>query len=622
MHINRHKLFLQLKTACVNLVAECNLSFNITQNRAFRDLLELTAGREVIIPSTHEIMNTLNAQYNEIKIRLIERISQQKYVCTTSDIWSSRAQAYFCMTVHFINSEFERESYVLAFRELKYKQTYKEITEIIRQVLREYEIDPDKVTHIITDGGSAFCKAFKMYGKSVDTLVEATQRIDENDDDIDRVPFIEIDDGEPFYSDIIDFESEENVDFDSEMNTQAEVLDEFSSEDQFNEDEFSHDANDEIRETLNDSNDMLNRNDNADEYDTKKLPAHRRCLTHLLNLVGNDWEEALTGRAKTCLMSTMNKLQSIWVFPRKSAQAKTYSKDILGCSLLIPCATRWNSKYDAICKIFNLGLDKMNAYIDSLKKNLKTAAHLSNLDKEDWIMISIYVKIMKPIAVSLDRLQGEKDCSQGFVSPTLFTMKYHVKMLDGGSVLKSCRDVMLSIIEKRFHAYFKIGYTNKEFLLAAVSMPRFKTDFIERDVDVEIVTDLLFSESKNLQSEILNEVEDVAVERIPADDFFVSFASKRDVRRKSSEAVIEDEIKRYLEDQRTDYFMLNDYPNVKNVFYRHNTSLSASAAVERIFSQTNMIFTPRRNRLSTKKFEQTIVYKMNRKQFLINGIKI
>lgn len=605
---------------------ECNLSFNITQNPAFRELIELTAGRNVTIPSTNDIMKTLCQHSNLMKEKLIEKIAKQKYVCTTCDVWSSRAQSYFGMTIHFLNSNFKRESYVLAFREMKYKQTNKEINEIIRQIFRDYKVDPKKVTHIVTYGGSAFCKAFKLFGKRVDTLIEPTttdhSNEDDNEDNANDMPFIQFEDGEPFYSNIIDLSASEldilNGDqFDIRLST--EELDDFSDNDaviEEEEDEFN-DIGD-ASEMSNDSNNPSNQNREQDIYDTLPLPPHRRCLSHLLNLLGGDFENSLTGRTKDCFIATQNKLQSIWVFPRKSSKAKSYSKDILGCSLLIPCATRWNSKFDSFSKVLNLGQDKMNSYIAALKTNLKSAAHLSKLEKDDWTMITLYVKVMKPVAISLDRLQGERDCGQGFILPTLFTMKHKIKSLEGGRMTKACVDTMLNAIEKRFSAFFKIDYSNKELLLAAVSNPRFKTNFIEHDVDCAIVKEMFISECRRLYSfsEIHN-FENIDSETNGAtDDFFVSYASRRETRRRSSDTVMEDEINRYLEDNRTEYDMLHGYTNVKDMFFRNNTTLSASAAVERVFSQSSLIFTPRRNRLLTENFERLLILKHNRKALI------
>lgn len=102
-----------------------------------------------------------------------------------------------------------------------------------------------------------------------------------------------------------------------------------------------------------------------------------------------------------------------------------------------------------------------------------------------------------------------------------------------------------------------------------------------------------------------------------SNDFSVSFASRRETRRGSVESVIEDEVHRFLSDNRAEYFNLNEYPNIRHVFYRHNTTLCSSAAVERVFSQSNMIFTPRRNRLLSDNFEHILLLKHNRKNLVL-----
>lgn len=389
----------------------------------------------------------MTTQFDEMKTNLIKIIAKQQHICMTCDIWSSRAQAFMGMTLHFLTSNFSRVSCVLAFRDMPGRQTNKEITDLILQVFKEFDIPIDKVTHIVTDGGSAFCKAFKLYGKSVDTLVEASQNID----DMCEAPFIQYEDGECFFSNIINFENESNADleFDNSYEYQDNIDDLNLSNETALIDEVEYDENDENREHTNQTENNV----------APKLPPHRRCLSHISNLVGPDFEKELSGRAKSILKNTLEKLQAIWVFPRKSSYAKTLSKQVLGGCLIIPCETRWNSKYDAVNRILSLQ-SKINEYVTALKTHIPSAQHLQTLEKEDWTIISMYVKVMSPVAAALDILQGEKDCSQGFILPTLFSMKHRKQSIDGGPVLKTFRDTMLKVIDRRFEMYFKFTDTH------------------------------------------------------------------------------------------------------------------------------------------------------------------
>lgn len=557
-------------------------------------------------------MNTLSKFYEKAKSELIEKLSKQKYICTTCDVWSSRSQSFFGMTVHYLNSEYKRESHLLAFRPLPKKQTNVEMVNMIRQIYREFKIDPRKVTHIVTDGGSAFTKAFKLFGKEVDTMVEPC---DENiEDDLDNIPLIQSEDGEQYFSNIL------NLDENDSDDTRLNDFEPNDENDEFLEqnDEFTSAESSEAYETdseMDENNDLVIDSNADDEFQNLPLPAQRRCLSHLLNLLGNDFEKDLTGKAKTCMIATMNKLQSMWVFPRKSSHAKTMSKEILGCMLQQPCVTRWNSRYDAVKKIQELGIDKINNYIDALKKNLKTAEHLTKLDKEDWIMVNIYMKVMRPIAVTLDKLQGETDCTQGYILPSLFVMKKMLTTLEGGNVLKSCRDTMLHALEKRLGAFFRINVLNKELLLAAVTSPQFKTDFLESDIHCMVVKDMLISEIRYMETEIPENISEANSDEAQEENcFFASFAARREARSHSPEYSAEDEVLKYLQDSRTNYESLNDYPKIRDLFFKHNTTLASSAAVERVFSQSSLIFTPRRNRLLASNFERVLFLKYNSKK--------
>uniref|UniRef100_A0A671Q8W1 HAT C-terminal dimerisation domain-containing protein n=1 Tax=Sinocyclocheilus anshuiensis TaxID=1608454 RepID=A0A671Q8W1_9TELE len=56
---------------------------------------------------------------------------------------------------------------------------------------------------------------------------------------------------------------------------------------------------------------------------------------------------------------------------------------------------------------------------------------------------------------------------------------------------------------------------------------------------------------------------------------------------------------------------LNQFPNIKNIFLKFNTPTPSSAPVEWLFSLGDLVLTPRRNRLSDKRFEKLLLMRYN-----------
>jgi len=68
---------------------------------------------------------------------------------------------------------------------------------------------------------------------------------------------------------------------------------------------------------------------------------------------------------------------------------------------------------------------------------------------------------------------------------------------------------------------------------------------------------------------------------------------------------------RFLEDTRKDLLSLQQYPLIKLLFVRFNTTLPSSAPVERLFSFAGIIFNPHRRRLTPEILEKLVVLKGN-----------
>lgn len=188
-------------------------------------------------------------------------------------------------------------------------------------------------------------------------------------------------------------------------------------------------------------------------------------------------------------------------------------------------------------------------------------------------------------------------------------------MIDGSTnIARDFKAAMMKAIDNRFVKYLLFQDTNQDMLLASIATPRIKTNFIADDDNIMYVKRLLITECKKMKNANVevNDTQQDECHNACDDDFIVSFASSRNVRRNSIDTEIESEVARFLCDTRTDYSMMNEFPNVREVFFKHNTTLASSAPVERVFSQSLMIFTPKRNGISGTNFEKALLLKHNR----------
>lgn len=369
-------------------------------------------------------MTTLDDQFQQMKSSLIALLNQQKYLCTTCDVWTCRGQSYLGMTVHFINENFERKSYVLAFRHLYLRQTYDYLAKHIDAVLKEYKIKDEQHTNMVTDGGSALCKMFTEFGRKTgteilefsecdfnidsdddSTTITTTYRNDNSESEPDSVaeiqPFMQNETGELFQSEILDFHNQPTIEnFDDYVGTSSAT----NTQQQF------------------------------------VLPPQRRCQSHIYNLASQKFEKQLPPNADKVFKSVYNKLHSLWNICNRSSRAKTICKEVLGCILKVPCETRWNSKFDCIKLVLDIIIrdahfehNLINVLIKRLKIELKSANHLQTIEQSDVAVIEKYIKVMQPVACALDTLQGEYNCSQGYILPVLLTLKHRLSCIEESS---------------------------------------------------------------------------------------------------------------------------------------------------------------------------------------------
>ena len=148
---------------------------------------------------------------------------------------------------------------------------------------------------------------------------------------------------------------------------------------------------------------------------------------------------------------------------------------------------------------------------------------------------------------------------------------------------------MRNAIEKRFSSHFD----NKDYILAAISSPKFKVKWCVAEEKKKKAIELLrteilsMSKSTNDQSKSIKDnssfdfdFENSSAESTEVDDFLLS---------KSKELSV-----------------LDSFPTIKKVFMKYNVVQPSSATSERLFSKGKLIITTKRNKLSDSNFSKLL----------------
>jgi len=528
---------------------------------AFKRLIKGLCGLDdaTSLPDRRVMSKELNNKYTSYITILTDLIAKQNFICTTADIWSCNNKSYLGMTCHFIDEHtYVRYSYVLGCRRIKGSHTFFNITEKMNEITHTYNIQNSKISHTVTDNASNFGKAFRTYSlKSIG----------------------------------VEFSNTDNDNwFGDESNDGVEI------------DNFSTDF-----DTIDFSTLLLNSEDM--ESDDICLPDHITCSAHTLSLIATVDVDKITDRSyKITFKNVFNKLSGFWNLLSRSTVASDKVYDICNCKFPVPIITRWNSLFDAVKKII--------AHKETLKSSF-TELKLPQLTKKDWVFLEEYCSVMEPLAIALDKLQAEKSCFLGYVTPTIISLRL---ILIQQTNLIYCRQLALSIIkslETRFNFVFDLeNIKSKPYIIASISHPRFKLSWVPGRY-LTYCKNIFLSECNFMNSLTNSDSNSIENDSAGSDDEFYGILTqnKYSIDCSAADSVqlnvdstngVTVQALSYLDSKNKDLDMLNTFSVVKKLFLKYNTTLPSSAPVERLFSSGSQILTPRRNRLQDKTFEMLL----------------
>lgn len=146
--------------------------------------------------------------------------------------------------------------------------------------------------------------------------------------------------------------------------------------------------------------------------------------------------------------------------------------------------------------------------------------------------------------------------------------------------------------------------------MAALTLPKFKVRWIGGAERREEARALLIAECRTLPHDAEpaeNKNREVAAHSSANEKDFFSFGEEEEDEMAFS---ADSEVLEYMRSG-SELEVLNRFPRVKAVFMKYNTATPSSAPVERLFSLGGLVLTPRRNRLSDKRFERLLLMRYN-----------
>ncbi|KAI4827570.1 hypothetical protein KUCAC02_030958 [Chaenocephalus aceratus] len=294
---------------------------------------------------------------------------------------------------------------------------------------------------------------------------------------------------------------------------------------------------------------------------------------------------------------TLLQCSAIWNKAHRSPLAAEAVEEIWKMKLIIPCVTRWNSEYNAVQKIVSL----TDAQLAEVCERLAVPKLLAN----ELAFLNEYAEVLKPLACALDLLQGETKCFLGLVITALQTLKK--RLSDKKPHVRFFLEVIetvINAIDSRFQKWF----LSREAKLATASSPQFRLWWLPEE-EKEDVRRMLVAEALNMEPAVNTTAAAPASSDSGEEDFF-SYGSGAN---RETSTVPPEEVRKYLEGTNKKLGALEDFPTVKQVFIKYNTTLPSSAAVERLFSYGGNLFTPQRNRMTDEHFELVLLLRYNSK---------
>lgn len=185
----------ELKKLVGQYVVEEMLPLNTVDSPSFRAIInKIPTTINAELPHRTAFSSYMEKEYAVMESNLKAALNEVDFVSTTADIWTANNRSYMGVTLHWISrSTLERNKAALACRRIRGRHTYDVIGAEIENIHSSFGL-LNKVVATVTDNGSNFVKAFKVYQPVTesDDETEEGEPAPTDDDDVTFLNLSEI----------------------------------------------------------------------------------------------------------------------------------------------------------------------------------------------------------------------------------------------------------------------------------------------------------------------------------------------------------------------------------------------------------------------------------------------
>lgn len=331
------------------------------------------------------------------------------------------------------------------------------------------------------------------------------------------------------------------------------------------------------------------------------LPPLQRCASHTLEqIVSEDLYQALSqGSMCQLYFSTMTKVFAIWSKCHHLQVGMDAAEQIGKMALTVPAVIRWNVEFCALQKIVSLTERELT--------ELRARLEIPHLQPDEMAFLKEYVTVFHPLAFALELFQAEQKCYLGLVIPTVLSLKNKLnEQKDAAKYFSGVINTIVSAIDMRFQELF----ASREARIATATTPQFRLWWMPASERDEMCSLLAIEASQMEPGNTAEANTSHNVSTIESEDDFFDYGPVKPAIQIPQRGVME-EIRKYVGGTGKFLDCLQEFPRVKQLFLKFNTTLPSTAPVQRLFSHKGNLVTSQRNFLTDDYFERIQLLRYN-----------